>query len=146
MKYILSHDLGTSGNKASVFDQDGALVDSEVHSYGARYFNETWVEQEPGDWWDAVCVSTQKLIRRSGINAADIAVVSFSGQMLGCLCVDRDGNPLRNSIIWADQRAQAQQRALEAHIPLREFYGIVGHRNSASYGLQKLMWVRDNEP
>ena len=43
MKYILSHDLGTSGNKASVFNQDGVLVDSEVHSYGARYFNETWV-------------------------------------------------------------------------------------------------------
>lgn len=146
MKYILSHDLGTSGNKASVFDQDGALVDSEVHSYGARYFNETWVEQEPGDWWDAVCVSTQKLIRRSGINAADIAVVSFSGQMLGCLCVDRDGNPLRNSIIWADHRAQPQTDALLEKMPMAEQYQITGHRGAASYGLQKLMWVRDNQP
>lgn len=146
MKYILSHDLGTSGNKASVFDQDGALVDSEVHSYGARYFNETWVEQEPGDWWDAVCVSTQKLIRRSGIDAADIAVVSFSGQMLGCLCVDRHGNPLRNSIIWADHRAQAQTDALLEKMPMAEQYGITGHRGAASYGLQKLMWVRDNQP
>ncbi|NLD34883.1 MAG: xylulokinase [Clostridiales bacterium] len=146
MKYILSHDLGTSGNKASVFDQDGALVDSEVHSYGARYFNETWVEQEPGDWWDAVCVSTQKLIRRSGIDAADIAVVSFSGQMLGCLCVDRKGNPLRNSIIWADHRAQAQTDALLEKMPMAEQYQITGHRGAASYGLQKLMWVRDNQP
>lgn len=146
MKYIMSHDLGTSGNKASLFDRDGALVDSEVHAYGARFINETWVEQEPGDWWDAVCVSTRKLISRSGINARDIAVVSFSGQMLGCLCVDHDGRPLRNSIIWADTRAQAQTSALLERLPMDEQYRITGHRCAASYGLQKLMWVRDNQP
>ncbi len=146
MKYILSHDLGTSGNKASVFDQDGVLIDSEVHSYGARYFNETWVEQEPGDWWDAVCKTTRCLIGRSGIDAGDIAVVSFSGQMLGCLCVDRNGNPLRNSIIWADHRAQVQTDALLDILPMAEQYQITGHRCAPSYGLQKLMWVRDNQP
>ena len=66
--------------------------------------------------------------------------------MMGCLCVDKQGNPLRPSIIWADQRAQAQAAALGEQISLRDFYHIAGHRNSASYGLQKLMWVRDNEP
>ena len=55
--------------------------------------------------------------------------------MMGCLCVDKDGNPLRPSIIWADQRAQAQQNAIAEHISQYDFHHIAGHRNSASYGL-----------
>jgi xylulokinase len=146
MKYILAHDLGTSGNKATLFSEEGKLIGSTVFTYDTNYFNETWVEQDPADWWRAVCETSRALVSETGVSNADIAAVSFSGQMMGCLCVDKSGTPLRKSIIWADQRAQAQQRALDEHIPLREFYGIVGHRNSASYGLQKLMWVRDNEP
>lgn len=146
MKYILAHDLGTSGNKATLFSDEGRLVCSEVFSYGTRYFNTTWVEQDPEDWWRAICQTSKNLIAHARIDPRDIAVVSFSGQMMGCLCVDKQGNPLRPSIIWADQRAQAQAAALGEHIPLWDFYRIAGHRNNASYGLQKLMWVRDNEP
>ncbi len=146
MKYILAHDIGTSGNKATLFDENGVLIASEVNPYGAKYYNETWAEQDPEDWWKAICVSTNKLISCTGIDAKSIAVVSFSGQMMGCLCVDRQGNPLRNSIIWADQRAQKQTAALGEKMTLKEQYNITGHRNAASYGLQKLMWVRDNQP
>jgi xylulokinase len=146
MRYILAHDLGTSGNKATLFSEEGKLIGSTVYAYDTAYFNETWAEQDPADWWRAVCETSRALIAETGIANTDIAVVSFSGQMMGCLCVDRKGNPLRKSIIWADQRAQTQQRALGEHITLRDFYQIVGHRNSASYGLQKLMWVRDNQP
>mgnify|MGYP002563018522 CR=1 FL=1 len=143
-EYLLAHDLGTSGNKATLFTTDGTLIQSCVSGYGTRYYNGNWAEQNPGDWWKAVCASTKELIQ--GIDPSDIVAVAFSGQMMGCLCVDRNGTPLRPSIIWADQRAQAQAAALGEQISLRDFYHIAGHRNSASYGLQKLMWVRDNEP
>jgi xylulokinase len=146
MKYILAHDLGTSGNKATLFNAKGDLIKSEVFSYETHYFNTTWVEQDSEDWWQAICITSKNLILKSGIDAKDIAVISFSGQMMGCLCVDRHGNPLRKSIIWADQRAQKQAAALGEHISMQDFYHIVGHRNTASYGIQKLMWVRDNEP
>lgn len=146
MKYILAHDLGTSGNKATLFSAEGKLVTSEVFSYGCHYFNGIWAEQEPEDWWQAICVTSRNLIAKAGIDAGDVAAISFSGQMMGCLCVDKEGNPLRPSIIWADQRAQAQAEAIGTHISMSDFYHISGHRNSASYGMQKLMWVRDNEP
>ena len=145
-KYILAHDLGTSGNKATLFSADGRLIGSEVHAYDTHYFNETWVEQNANDWWDAVCYTSKKLIASAGILAEDIAVISFSGQMMGCLCVNRDGQPLRPSMIWADQRSRAQASQIGHHIPQWDFYNIVGHRNTASYGIQKLMWVRDHEP
>jgi xylulokinase len=145
-KYILAHDLGTSGNKATLFSENGKMVGSYVSSYDTNYFNGTWVEQDAEDWWNAVCISSKNLIGTLGIEASDIAVVSFSGQMMGCLCVDKFGNPLRKSIIWADQRAQKQALQIGECISQKDFYHIVGHRNTASYGIQKLMWVRDNEP
>ncbi|EGK07062.1 xylulokinase [Desmospora sp. 8437] len=145
-QYILAHDLGTSGNKASLFSTDGKLVGSHIVSYDTHFFNEKWVEQDPEDWWEAVCLSTKQLIEEIGIHPEEIQVVSFSGQMMGCLCVDKNGKPLRDSIIWADQRATKQVKDLETHLTQEEFYRIVGHRNTPSYGIQKLMWIRDNEP
>ncbi len=145
-QYILAHDLGTSGNKATLFSTSGKLIGSQTEPYDVHYFNNTWAEQDADDWWNAVCASTKKLIRTSGIHPEEIRVISFSGQMMGCLCVDRQGNPLRKSIIWADQRSVRQSAQIEEHISQKDFYHIVGHRNTSSYGVQKLMWVRDNEP
>ncbi len=119
MKYVLAHDVGTSGNKATLFDDAGKLVDSAVIPYPVRYFRGTWAEQNAEDWWQAVCASTRVLLSKCGINPKDIAVVSFSGQMMGCLPVDRKGTPLRPSIIWADQRAQAQAAALSERLVRR---------------------------
>ena len=119
MKYILAHDLGTSGNKATLFSDEGKMITSEVFRYDCHYFNTNWAEQDPEDFWKAICVTSRNLIDKARIDPGDIAAVSFSGQMMGCLCVDKQGNPLRPSIIWADQRAQAQAAALGEQISLR---------------------------
>lgn len=142
--YLLAHDLGTSGNKASLFDENGALVKSMTCSYPLDVKNGNWAEQNADDWWKAVCDSTRALL--DGVNPADIAGVSFSGQMMGALCVDRDGNPLRPSIIWADMRAADLVDGLRKNIGEMEYYKLTGHRLSASYSGAKLAWVRENEP
>lgn len=144
MKYLLAHDLGTSGNKATLFSEEGKLVKSYVSSYGCHYFNGNWAEQNPEDWWKAVCDTTKLMLNE--VDVKDIAAVSFSGQMMGCVCVDKDANVLRPSIIWADQRAVKQADEISKRIAPLDFYKIVGHRNSASYSLQKFMWVKENEP
>lgn len=145
-QYLLAHDLGTSGNKATLFCTDGTLEKSRIVTYKTHYFNDTWVEQNADDWWQAVCHSTRELIAETGIAPEQIKAVSFSGQMMGCLCVDRYGQPLRPSIIWADQRAVSQSKAVESKISQKDYYQIVGHPNTASYGIQKFMWIRDHEP
>jgi xylulokinase len=66
--------------------------------------------------------------------------------MMGCTPVDRKGEVLRPSIIYCDQRATEQAQRILSRIDLARFYGIVGHRVSASYTLEKLMWIRDHEP
>lgn len=145
-EYILAHDLGTSGNKATLFSTGGELIGSKTVAYDVYYDQFLWAEQDADDWWRAVCFSTKQLIRDHGINAEDVKAVSFSGQMMGCLPVDKTGNPLRRSIIWADQRAQKESAVLGEKIELQRFYSMTGHRNTASYGIQKAMWIKANQP
>ena len=146
MKYLLAHDLGTSGNKATLFSEDGEMVASRTVSYDTHYFNRVWAEQNPEDWWSAVCGSTQQLLAESGISPSEIAVVALSGQMMGSTCVDRQGNPLRPSIIYCDQRSEKEAADILAQISMEEAYRIIGHRVAAVYSLPKLMWVKNNQP
>lgn len=143
-RYLLAHDLGTSGNKATLFTVDGELVASKTHTYPTDYFNQNWAEQDSGDWWRAVCGCTRELVE--GIDASQIASLALSGQMMGCLCVDRRGDPLGPSIIYCDQRAVGETQRLLERIDPKEFYRITGHRASASYSVEKLMWIKGNRP
>lgn len=145
-RYLLAHDLGTSGNKATLFSVDGRLIASHTVAYPTHFFNGNWAEQDPADWWRAVCDSTQALLTQAKADPAEIAVVALSGQMMGCTLVDKGGAVLRPSMLYCDQRASAQAARILEQIDLKTFYGIVGHRVSPSYSLEKLMWVRDNEP
>ncbi len=142
--YLIAHDIGTSGNKASLFTTDGELVKSTVSAYPTDYFSSNCAEQDPQDWWRAVCESTKELL--AGIDNKEVLAVSFSGQMMGCVCVDKQGNALRKAIIWADMRAEEEARSLLQHIPMDRFYRTVGHRISSSYSLEKLMWIKAHEP
>lgn len=145
-RYLLAHDLGTSGNKATLFAESGALVGSRTAGYGTRFFNQNWAEQEPEDWWTAVCESTRQLLAQHRITPETIAAVSFSGHMMGCLCLDADGCPVRPHILWADQRATAEAAALDRRLGEGRFYRITGNRCTPTNSLPKLMWVRDHEP
>lgn len=143
---IIAHDLGTTGNKASLHHDDGRLVASVTVPYPAHFAAGGVAEQSPADWWNAVVAATRDLIARTGTAATDIAGLVVSGQMMGAVLLDADGEPVRPAIIWADTRAGAQQRELEAAIGAERAYGILGHRLNPTYSVEKIMWVRDNEP
>lgn len=143
--YILSHDLGTTGNKATLYDREGNLLASSFYPYPTYYPYPNWVEQNPLDYWEAVKSSTQELLAKSKVRSQEIAVISFSGQMMGCLPVDRSGNPLRNIIIWADQRGVKEAKFIREKLGEDKVYKITGHRISPTYSASKILWIRNNE-
>jgi xylulokinase len=53
-QYLLAHDLGTSGNKATLFSLEGKLIKSETSAYETYYSNGNWAEQDYEDWWSAL--------------------------------------------------------------------------------------------
>jgi xylulokinase len=144
--YILAHDLGTTGDKATLFGSEGGLLASEFSPYPTHYPKTGWAEQDPEQYWQAFCRSTRDLLEKTRTPPAEIAAVAFSGQMMAALPVDREGRALRNSIIWADLRSTSQAEALGKRIDADRVYRISGHRLSPSYSAAKIMWIKENEP
>jgi xylulokinase len=145
-RHILAHDLGTTGNKATLYDDQGALLDSAFHPYATAYDHVGWAEQDPEDWWQAVCASTHQLLQKARIRRDEVACIVFSGQMMGCVPLDRRARALRSAIIWADQRSVEQTQWMAEQISPEDVYHITGHRLSPSYSAAKILWIRDHQP
>ncbi len=147
---ILAHDLGTTGNKATLFDEAGRVVASFFVPYDTSYPRPNWAEQDPTHWRTALFDSTRWLLdvarSEAGYSAADVAVVSFSGHMNGALLVDAAGAPLRPAIIWADQRATAEAESIRARCGEDEVYQLTGNRISPAYTAAKLLWIKAHQP
>jgi xylulokinase len=143
---VLAHDLGTTGNKATLFDASGTAVATAFGSYETAYPQPNWAEQDAHDWWRTVRESTRELLESTGTAPGDIAVVSFSGMMNGMLPVDGKGAPLRPAIIWADLRATAEADSLAERCGFEEVYRRTGHRPGASYTAAKLLWLQRHQP
>jgi xylulokinase len=146
LSIILAHDLGTTGDKATLFDVEGHALASAFYAYETQYPRPNWAEQNPEDWWQAVCIASQQVIAQARVAAGDVAVVAFSGQMMAAVAVDDQANPLRSAIIWADTRAVVQAQRWLDTLGMEATYRITGHRASSSYSGEKMLWVRDNQP
>jgi xylulokinase len=145
-KYILAHDLGTTGNKATLFSTDGVIVASTLFGYDTDYPHPNWAEQDPAHWEQAIFSSTRQLLAESGVAPEAVVAVSFSGHMQGALVVDRAGRPLRPAIIWADQRARPQAAFIAEKYGQAETYQLTGNRVSPAYTAAKVLWIKDNQP
>jgi xylulokinase len=143
---LIAHDLGTTGNKASLHDETGRLVIAVTEPYPTHYGRGGVVEQNPHHWWQAFCSATRHLLAVDGIAADQVRGVALSGQMMGVVLLDGHGEPVRPSLIWADTRSGTQCRTLLDALGAEAGYRILGHRLNPTYSLSKLMWVRDEEP
>ena len=144
--YILAHDLGTSGNKATLFSSDGALVGSSFAGYKTYYPAPGWAEQNQEDWWNAVVASTNDLLEQFSGEAGQIAAVSFSAQMMCCSPVDKEGAPLFQGIIWSDQRADEERKYLAELVDDKTAYTVTGTVMVANYLAAKALWLKKHYP
>ena len=92
MNYLLGVDLGTSGTKTVLFDEDGNVVASKTIEYPLYQEKNGWAEQEPLDWWNAAADTIHAVITESGVDNKDIKGLGISGQMHGLVMLDKDGN------------------------------------------------------
>ena len=147
--YLLGYDIGSSSVKASLVDaQSGKCVASAFYPKSEAAIiavKPGWAEQEPASWWENLKLATADIMASSAVCPEDIKAIGISYQMHGLVCVDKDKNPLRPSIIWCDSRAVPYgQKAFDA----------LGHEQCLSHLLNspgnftasKLAWVKENEP
>ena len=62
-EYILAYDLGSTGLKSAIFDAFGQVVASKYETYETYYLRPTWIEQDPEEWWNALCNTTITLLK-----------------------------------------------------------------------------------
>ena len=110
--YLLGYDVGSSSVKASLVDvSPGKCVSSAFYpkqKAPIKSLQPGWAEQDPEDWFQAVVRGLKVILEKSKVNPADIAGVSYSGQMHGLVALDENNEVIRPSILWCDQRTQAQ--------------------------------------
>ena len=145
-KFVIAHDLGTSGNKATLFDSTGRLLASSFAGYETIFPKPGWAEQRQDDWWKAVKTSTVDLLSKVSEARDHIVAISFSGQMMCCSPVDEQGEPLCNAIIWSDQRSDRQRNRLSKEIGDEVAYRVTGTVFIANYLAAKILWLIDHYP
>ena len=125
---------------------EGRLAGASFIGYETEYAHTGWAEQNPDDLVGGGLSVDARLLSETRIKDGEISCITFSGQMMGAVPLGLDGRPLRNAIIWADQRALEQERWIGERLAFEDVYRITGHRLSASYSLAKILWIRDNQP
>lgn len=146
MRYLLGIDLGTSGTKTVLFDELGKAVASHTVEYPMYQPKNGYAEQDPLDWWNAACVTIKKVVEESGILPNQISGIGISGQMHGIVMLDKDGNVLRNSIIWCDGRTEKQCQEITETIGKKRLIELTANPALTGFSLGKILWVRENEP
>jgi xylulokinase len=147
MKYVLGIDVGTGGTRAVLVDQVGAIVGSATTEHVPFASPKIgWAEQDPQDWFLATGSAVRQAVSAARISPSDISAVGLAGQMHGAVLLDENDLVLRPSLIWCDQRTQAQCDWLNTTLGEPRIIELTCNPALTNFTLTKLLWVRDNEP
>lgn len=148
-RYLLGFDVGSSSVKASLTDVDNGEISASAffpeHEAPIMAVKAGWAEQDPNMWWENAKLSLQKIMAETGAKGEDILAIGISYQMHGLVCVDKQQQVLRPSIIWCDSRAVPYGE--DAFHNLGEDTCLSKLLNSpGNFTASKLAWVKENEP
>ncbi len=147
--YILGFDIGSSSVKTSLVDVESGAV------AGSTFFPKSeaviispkmgWAEQDPQTWWESLKQGLAQVMHDSGVKGNDILAIGISYQMHGLVCVDKQQNVLRPSIIWCDSRAVPYGDQAFHDIGTQK---CLAHllNSPGNFTASKLKWVKENEP
>ena len=145
-RVLLGIDIGTSACKVALFDESGAVIGQANQPYPLYYPNPGWVEQDPEEWWQAICRGIREVLEKSGIGAQEIAGIGIDGQSWSCIPVDREGNCLARTPIWMDTRSGQICEEVRARVGFERIFETAGNDFLPSYTTPKMLWFRENRP
>ncbi len=151
MNLLLGFDIGTSSVKASLVDAEtGKTIASAQYPDAEAPIiakKAGWAEQDPEMWWNELKQATNRVSEKASVAnpLASVKAIGISYQMHGLVCVDKEGKPLRPSIIWCDGRAVPFGNEAFKAIGLKK---CLSHllNSPGNFTAAKLAWVKKNEP
>ncbi|MCW2040666.1 xylulokinase [Bradyrhizobium ottawaense] len=140
----LGLDIGTSGVKAVLVSEGGAILATAARELALSHPAPLWSEQDPDSWVDAAIGAVDDLAARHPREVARVRGIGLSGQMHGATLLDENGRPLRPAILWNDGRSQAECAVLEQRCP--SLHAMAGNLAMPGFTAPKLLWVARHEP
>lgn len=145
--YVLAVDFGTSSLKLGLFDERLQLKYAAPGRYSYKTFSPQvgWVEQDPIEWWTTFKKAIKDVMKKYGVKREDVVSINVGAHM-GLVCLDRNGKPLRPSILFFDQRSVKQCERLSEEVGEEELTKICGNRVSTVQTATQITWLKENEP
>lgn len=150
-QYILALDLGTTGNRALIFDKTGKIIAQAYQELTQYYPQPAWVEHDASEIWADTQTVLKQAIANAQIEPQQIVAMGLTVQRETCLLWDKTtGKPLHNAIVWQDRRTadlcnklreQGKADTIQAHTGL-----VLDAYFSASKLAWLLDWVKQNQP
>ncbi len=145
-KILLGIDIGTSACKVVAFRPDGTVVGQQAGDYPVYYPQPGYVEQNPIEWYSAVCSAIKKLIAE-GMPANEVVGIGIDGQSWSAIAVDENCNCLANTPIWMDTRSESICERLKNTLGLEsQLFETCGNPLQPMYTLPKVLWYKENTP
>src|SRR5689334_6425648 len=143
-RLFLGLDIGTSGVKAVLVNEVGAVVATAARELALSHPQPLWSEQDPDAWVEASIGAIDDLAVTHPRDVAGVRGIGLSGQMHGATLLGEDGRPLRPAILWNDGRSHAECERLEECCP--SFHAIAGNLAMPGFTAPKLLWIARHEP
>lgn len=142
--YLIGLDIGTTGCKASLFDEAGNLLASASREYAVDIPQPTWAEQDAERVWQLAQESLREVVATSG--QTEVAALGLSVQGEAVMPVDGDGNALRPAILGMDTRTDEQNTWLKEQFGAEDLFMRTGMPVHTINTLPKLLWLKEYEP
>ncbi len=147
MPHLLGIDIGTSGTKTLICNEDGNVIATALAEHPIATPKPGWSEQNPSDWWDSTIAATKAVLKKAKLKGHDIGGVGLSGQMHGSVFLGDGERALRPALLWNDQRTSKQCQEIESKAGGRAaLIELVANPALTGFTAPKILWVRENEP
>ncbi len=156
---ILVHDVGTTSSKSCLYRIGDHLeiIETALEEYPLYVLENGGIEQDPDEWWAAVCRGTHTVLERAQVAPETVQGMAFCAQMQGFIPVDASGNALCRAMSYMDTRGTAQRKHYlqDGLIQIEHMNALKllnalritgGASASAKDPMWKYLWLHDNQP
>ncbi|MCM8829712.1 MAG: xylulokinase [Candidatus Omnitrophica bacterium] len=146
MEYLAGIDLGTTGVKILLMDEEGNVKGTKTEEYKLFTPRPGWAEQNPSDWWEATIKGIKGLLEETGIKGRDIKGIGLTGQMHGSVFLNSKGDVIHPAILWCDQRTAKECEEITERVGKERIFEITCNPVLTGFQAPKIIWLRRNYP
>jgi xylulokinase len=140
---VLGLDVGTTGARAVLVDESGAVRAAAASDYPLHTPRPGWTEQDPADWWAGARAAVGRVVASA---PGEVVGLGLTGQMHGAVFLDAADEVIRPALLWNDQRTAAQCERITSAVGADRLIALAGNPALTGFQAPKVLWLRDEEP